>query len=250
MAIVWMKQSGATRYEVRSAGNSVRLYTNGVFHSQYNPSSPVTGSVWDLLMLPAFLHDPASIKRVLVLGVGGGAVTRQLDHFLDAEKIVGVELDPVHLHVARKYFGNDRHNIELVEADAVDWVKHYRGPKFDMIIDDIFGEEAGEPLKAVEADASWFATLLRVLTAKGVLVSNFVSPIELRRCAYLSDERVRARFSSAFQLTTPLYENAVGVFCRREADSKQLRKNLAAFRELDTRKKGCRLRYTIRRIGA
>ena len=101
MALLWHKQDGNTRYEVRSAGNTRRLYTNGVFHSQYNSTQPVTGSVWDLLLLPAFFLPASSLKRVLVLGVGGGAVIRQLNHFLQPEQIVGVELNPVHLEVAR-----------------------------------------------------------------------------------------------------------------------------------------------------
>jgi len=58
---------------VRSAGYSLRLYTDGVFHTQYNPGNPLTGHIWDLLMLPAFFYEPDTIKRVLVLGVGGVA---------------------------------------------------------------------------------------------------------------------------------------------------------------------------------
>lgn len=54
MAIVWSRQLSGVHYEVRSAGNSLRLYTDGVFHSQYNPCRLITGHVWDLLMLPAF----------------------------------------------------------------------------------------------------------------------------------------------------------------------------------------------------
>ena len=72
MALLWSEQDGDSRYEVRSAGNTRRLYTNGVFHSQYNPNNPVTGSVWDLLLLPAFFLPPGRPRRVLVLGVGGG----------------------------------------------------------------------------------------------------------------------------------------------------------------------------------
>ncbi len=74
MAIVWSKKVAETRYEVRSAGSPLRLYTDGVFHSQYNPEQLLTGHVWDLLMLPAFFYPKNTIKRVLVLGVGGGAV--------------------------------------------------------------------------------------------------------------------------------------------------------------------------------
>ncbi|WP_455210375.1 spermidine synthase, partial [Kaarinaea lacus] len=145
MALLWSEQSGGTRYEVRTAGNSLRLYTDGVFHSQYNPTNPITGSVWDLLFLPAFFYPPQRIKRVLVLGVGGGAVMRQLLHFVDPDEIVGVELNATHLMLAKKYFGLRRKKITLIEDDAVQWMRHYRGDKFDMIIDDVFAEQDGSP---------------------------------------------------------------------------------------------------------
>ena len=91
------------RYQVRTAGRTRRLYTNGVFHSQYNPANPVTGHVWDLLMIPAFFHAPDSVQRVLVLGVGGGAVIGLLRRFVSPAAVVGFELSPLHVFVARRF---------------------------------------------------------------------------------------------------------------------------------------------------
>jgi spermidine synthase len=78
VSLLWERRIGGTLYQVRNAGRTRRLYTNGVFHSQYNPARPVTGSVWDLLLLPAFFYAPGELRRVLVLGVGGGAVIQQM----------------------------------------------------------------------------------------------------------------------------------------------------------------------------
>ena len=80
------------------------------------------------------------------------------------------------------------------------------------------------------------------------MVTNFGSPGELRACAWFADERIRNQFPSAFQLTTPLYENAIGAFLRSQADSAVLRKELAAIPELDAARKSCRLNYRIRRL--
>jgi len=247
VAILWYKQDGETRYEVRSAGNSRRLYTNGVFHSQYNPACPVTGNVWDLLMLPAFFH-PRQVRRVLMLGVGGGAVIRQLNHFLKPELIVGVELNPVHLQVAREFFGVDADNVELHEADALLWMRQYRGEKFDLIIDDLFSDKEGDPQRAVTADTPWMRKLLKHLTSQGTLVVNFGSNTELKECAWFSDANVKERFPVAFGFTTPLYENAIGAFLRRPTETSALRANLASWPELDSSKKSCRLNYTVRRL--
>jgi spermidine synthase len=247
LAILWYKQTGSTRYEVRSAGNSLRLYTNGVFHSQYNPKRPVSGSIWDLLMLPAYFA-PERVRRVLLLGVGGGAVIRQLNHFLQPETVVGVELDPVHLEIAERFFEVKASNTQLFHADALHWVNEYEGERFDMIIDDLFDDTDGEPQRAVAANSRWFDHLSRLLAPHGILVSNFATTDELKACGWFRNRRLQARYPAAFRLATPLYQNAIGAFLRRPADAAQLRQNLTAFPALDTARRKGTLRYSIRRL--
>jgi spermidine synthase len=249
VAIIWQKRDGETRYEVRRAGNSLRLYTNGVFHSQYNPKQPVTGNVWDLLMLPAFFR-PQQIRRVLVLGVGGGAVIRQLNYFLEPEAIVGVELNPVHLEVARDHFAVAAENVELHEADAIWWLRQYRGERFDLIIEDLFSDNGGEPERVIAADGPWMRRLLKHLTSNGVLVINFGSAKELKSSAWFDDAALRGKLTSAYKLTTPLYENAIGAFLRGKAERVELRSNLARWSELDQARQSCRLNYALRRLKA
>ncbi|GAB4301192.1 MAG: hypothetical protein Kow0096_21830 [Thiohalomonadaceae bacterium] len=247
MALLWFRQDGADRYEVRSAGKARRLYTNGVFHSQYNPRQPVSGSVWDLLMLPAFFA-PWEVRRVLVLGVGGGAVIHQLNHFLAPQVIVGVELNPVHLVVARRFFGVRAANVTLHEADALRWVRQYRGPPFDLIIDDLFGDADGEPQRVVAADGRWFRQLGRLLAPNGTLVFNFAALAELQTCAWFHEETIRRRYPSAFRLTAPQYENAIAAFLSRPTPTARLRRHLAAWPALDPARRSCRLNYRIRRL--
>lgn len=247
MAIEWCKNSNGVRYEVRSAGNSLRLYTNGVFHSQYNSESPASGSVWDLLFLPAFFSNPISIKNVLVLGVGGGAVIRQLLHFVQPESITGVELDPVHLYIARRFFKIDKKQINLQLGDAVQWLRQYSGPKFDYIVDDLFTDVSGEPERAVAADKEWFFLLLKNLSSKGVLAMNFVSPKELRKCAYFSNKQVKTQFKSAFKLETPSNENAIGAFSKQACNIKSLQRNLSE-PKLKSVCRNCGDKYRVRSI--
>lgn len=247
MALLWFRQDGDTRYEVRSAGNSVRLYTNGVFHSQYNPRQPVSGSVWDLLLLPAFFA-PATVQRVLLLGVGGGTLIRQFNHFLAPQAIVGVELNPVHLDVARRWFGVAAGNVALHQADALRWVRQYRGAPFDLIIDDLFGDAGGEPRRAVTADGRWFRRLGLLLAPGGTLVFNFASAAELKSSAWFHDAGIRDRYPAAFRLTAPHYENAVGAFLRRPTPVARLRRQLAAFPALDPARRSCRLNYRIQSL--
>ena len=248
MSILWERDTGDTLYQVRQAGRSMRLYTNGVLHSQYNPGRPLTGSVWDLLLLPAFFMPAGAVRRVLVLGVGGGAVIRQLNHFLSPELIVGVELNPVHLEVAREYFEVEQENVELVEADARWWLKQYRGEPFDLIIDDLFTDADGDPQRAVAADGPWMRGLLKQLSPEGVLVCNFGSPEELKESAYFTQASIGQRFAAAFQLSTPLYENAIGAFLRQPSDSAVLRERLRHVPGLNPDLASSKLNYRIRKL--
>ncbi len=241
--MIWFRQKGEDRYEVRRAGNSLRLLTNGVFHSQYNPEDPVTGSVWDLLLLPAFALPKGRPARVLLLGVGGGAVVRQLNRFLSPDLIVGIELSPVHLQVAREVFGALAPNICLLEADARDWLAHYRGPAFDLVIDDLFGHADGEAQRAIPADEQWCRQLWSVVSPDGVLVMNFESEAQLRRAAHCREPAVRRCWVEGQSLSTPHYENAIGAFFRRAPDWEAFEARLRAQPELDQRQARCRLRY-------
>jgi len=248
MALIWRKQVSGTQYEVRSAGNSMRLYTDGVFHSQFNPKHILTGHVWDLLMIPAFFYPKGTVKRVLVLGVGGGSVLHMLRYFISPEKIIGVELNPVHISVARRFFNLKHQSIELIQADAITWLENYRGEKFDMIIDDLFMEEAGEPVAVVNANGKWFSRMLKNLNKGGVIVRNFINKTELLDSAGISNKFISSKFASTFMLTSCLNENFVGVYTRIQVSSRGLRQNLAKTPKLNPNLKTSRLRYRIRQL--
>ncbi|VAW77242.1 hypothetical protein MNBD_GAMMA13-111 [hydrothermal vent metagenome] len=247
MSILWEKYSGDTDYQVRQAGRSLRLYTNGVLHSQYNPNRPVTGSVWDLLWLPAFFYPKDRLQRILVLGVGGGAVIRHLHDFIQPEQIVGVELNKVHLSIARRFFQVKGRAIQLHHADAVNWVKRYNGPPFDLIIDDLFGDYDGEPQRSVTADSAWVNCMSTMLAEEGLIVSNFATRLELEVSAYLLSTCCRKQFASAFALSTAQNYNAVGVFIRRRVTTRQMRARLKTIPLLDPGK-STGARYKIRTL--
>lgn len=245
MAIVWQQTVGGSHYQVRSAGRTRRLYTNGVFHSQYHPDRALAGGIWDLLWLPALFRPPGRIRRVLLLGVGGGAVIHALQRHVRPVEIVGVERNPVHLQVARRFFGVTDRLARLVQGDAVHWLQDYHGPSFDMIIDDLFGEENGEPVRAVPASGGWCRTLLRHLDRNGILVMNHMGYPELDASGCVATARLARRFESVYRLSLPAYENAIGVFLRSEGSRRVFTANLATLPGDVKKQTGLR----IRRLG-
>ncbi len=250
MAVVWERKTNSGVYQVRTAGKTVRLYKDGVFHSHYNPNHIVTRGVWDLLVLPSLLHPPASLRRVLMLGVGGGAAVHLLNHFVEPEHITAIELDPLHLSVAKSFFKVNYANTELIEGDAIAWVEQHaakrNSPKFDLIIDDLYGEEEGEPVRAVEANRDWCEQLLALLSDDGLLVSNFVTAKELRSSAYVSKRAVRKQFKSAFKFTNPLYQNQIAALSKRACSVRDFRERVSEHRELRTSR--YQKTYSIRKL--
>lgn len=248
LAIIWQKIIGGTRYEIRKAGNSTRLYTDSVFHSQFNPDHPITRSVWDLLMLPAFFGKPENVKRILVLGVGGGSVIQLLHRFISPKEIIGIDINPAHLKIAKRFFGINNKMATLYAADAISWLGEYRGPPFDMIIDDLFGEQDGEGVRPVDLNPKWLNLLNKHTTRNGLIVANLVDSKMLRQSAYFTNKRVNQHFKSVFQLTIPQLENIVAVFLKNKSTSKQLRKNIGQIPELSYRSGPNKINMRIRDI--
>lgn len=226
MAVLWEKQTGGVHYEVRTAGGSLRLYTNGVLHTQYNPKRRWTGSVWDLLTMTTLLRPPQQIRRVLVLGVGGGAAIRQLLQFFPEAQITGVELNPVHVQVAKRFFGLRDAGVELVCANAVTYLALYDGAPFDLIIDDLFGDRDGIPCRAVTADADWLDLLATHLAPGGQLTINFAGSSDAGRAPWR--DVFGPRFPAVLSLSTPGCENRVLGFLPAAATVADLQRALAA----------------------
>ncbi len=228
MAILWRKVVKGDVYEVRSAGNSRRLYSNGVYHSHYNPSHALSHSVWDLLMLPVLFQPRGSVKRVLLMGVGGGTVIKLLKRYINPERIIGVEINPLHLTVAKKYFNITPQDAELVCADAIEWIKNYQGPAFDLIIDDMFGHVQGEIYRAVNLDAKWMALLNRNLSKDGVLVINTTEPATIKQSAYFTNKRISNMFAVLYRMKHPGCDNYIAAFFKSHRSKRDLHANVNA----------------------
>jgi spermidine synthase len=247
VGIVWQKKINGKQYEVRSAGKTRRLYTDGVFHSQYNPNRTLTSNVWDLISLPAFFLDADKIRRILVLGVGGGAVIRQYLQWFPHADIIGIELDVTHLGIAKRFFGIKSKKATLIEADAIEWVKRYRGLAFDIVIDDLFAEVDGEPGRVITANTAWLKQLTRLLTPHGILIMNFTESKDLRDCAVVTSKEYSGIFESAYRLMTPLYENQIGVFLKQNSTANEWRKRIRAH-PLNREFEQCQEKYQMRRL--
>ncbi|HAM74930.1 hypothetical protein [Alloalcanivorax venustensis] len=247
MAVVWQRQEDGVLYQVHRRGDRMRLFANGVQHSEFHPKRLVTGSVWDLLWLPALLSEPQRFRRVLILGLGGGTLLPPIRELLAPDKLIAVELDPHHLAVAREVFSVVGEGEQTVLGDAVAWLNAYDGEPFDLIIEDLFAPDNEAVSRAVPADRAWVRTLARHVSARGTLVMNFGDFTEYRQ-SHAADQHAMKGWSSRFRLSCGDCHNAVVAFTRDPARSVHLRRRLQQDARLAPLLRRGRLDYHIRQL--
>src|SRR5262245_14967870 len=81
---------------------------------------------------------PQDIKRVLILGLGGGSIPTYLGRFLPDATIDSVELDPGVIDAAKTYFGmRETSKSRLIDSDGRVFLKRHSEP-YDIIMVDAF----------------------------------------------------------------------------------------------------------------
>jgi len=223
LSVLWEAETGGTSYSVRSHGATIRLYSNGVFHSQWNPDRPFNGGIWDCLSLPVLYRPPADTKRILLLGLGGGAVIQQLSQLLPFEHVEAVDIDAVHIDIAQRWFGIDDERVQLIHADAISWLSRYNGLPFDLIIDDLFGHDEGQPVRAAPLTSEWIDLMRLHLVDSGLLIVNSVDARQLKTAASTFAD---SGFQHGYRWTLPGYENAIGVFSQQSLQAREWSRHL------------------------
>jgi predicted membrane-bound spermidine synthase len=243
VAIIWQFVDETTRYEVRSAGSSIRLYTNGAFHTQYSPKKLFTGGVWDLLSLPALFTKLTPSPSVLMLGVGGGSAIHQLLRLLSPREILGIELNPVHIEIAESFFNLKSKNLKLLEADALKWIDKSQ-KQYDVLVDDLFIDSSDDPIRPFKCDEKWIRKLNRRVTKNGLLIQNHLTKDDALASASMS----KRHFQSALMFTTLRYENVITAFYKQKVEARTGR--FAALRTIEgiDRKSLRNLQFKVQKI--
>ncbi|HVH17300.1 MAG TPA: fused MFS/spermidine synthase [Myxococcota bacterium] len=167
------RRSSDSRVEVREGRNGRALRVDGTFASWYVPGRAHTGSVWDALAAPLCWLPPTRRRAVLVLGLGAGSAARLVRALAPRARIVGVERSAEVLRAARRHFDLDALGVEIVHADAREYLAESRA-HFDIVIEDLFVGTARTVRKPDWVLASGLAAAARRLSRGGILVANSI----------------------------------------------------------------------------
>lgn len=114
------------------------------------------------------------LKRTLIIGLGCGDCAFEIQNHYRQAKMVGVEIDPHVVEMARCYFDLATvKNLNITVADGIRYVaklaRSQRPLKFDLIIVDAF---LGNEMPKSFQTKTFFKQLAKLLTHDGVVIYN------------------------------------------------------------------------------
>jgi spermidine synthase len=137
-----------------------------------DPSSVLTGDVWDgHLVLPfASLSEPP--RRVAILGNAAGTTSRAYEEFFPRTRVDGVEIDGELSEIGRRYFDMNNPRLHLYHEDARPFLRRIDA-RYDVISVDAYRQPY---IPFYLATVEFFESVRDHLREGGVLVVNAGHP--------------------------------------------------------------------------
>jgi spermidine synthase len=180
-------------------------------------------------MFLSYLFSPKP-QNVLMIGLGGGAMTRFLEKYDPKAAMDVVEIDPIIIEVARRYFWvGERPGLKIVNQDGFEYLKSCNS-KYDVIYMDAFlkpaadTDETGVPLRL--KTLRFYADLQTKLNPGGVVVFN----LNPHRDLVDDVKNIKEAFPNAYVFRMPGQEGlvVVGSTARARLKSGELLNRAAA----------------------
>ena len=169
---------------------ALELRVDGTFASLYRAETPLTGSVWDALAAPILALPEGRRLSLLILGLGGGSAARLARALAPRARIVGVEIDPRVVALARRWFGLGELGLEVVRADAEGFLAGCR-ERFDAVLEDVFVGPGRAVRKPDWIVGGGLARAAACVAPGGVLASNALDEAPaVERCLAAAFPRV------------------------------------------------------------
>ncbi|HEX7151577.1 MAG TPA: fused MFS/spermidine synthase [Thermoanaerobaculia bacterium] len=169
--VLFVGDSPYHRVTVRERQGSVRVLNFALatqssmrLDDPLGPGNPYT----DSMHITRFMRP--QLRRVLIIGLGGGTTAKQFVHYYPDVHVDVVEVDPVVVDVAQKYFGvQTSERLRIYTGDGRMFLKHSK-QKWDLIIIDAYTTNRyGDTIPAHLATREFFEEVSRHLNDGGVL---------------------------------------------------------------------------------
>ncbi|HEX5613289.1 MAG TPA: fused MFS/spermidine synthase [Burkholderiales bacterium] len=187
---------GTLIHQRRSDFSDIRVLESGAYRYLQFGASRVVETLMDLrephrlqhpysrVAMLGFLYAPQT-RRCLLIGLGGGAMVRFINHHFPQVRLDVVEIDPAVVAVAREFFGTgEGAQTRIVVADGFEYLER-SSQTYDLILVDAHldpdkrTDASGHPL-TLQSEA-FFASIQRRLEPGGVVMFNSLAGAESRR---------------------------------------------------------------------
>lgn len=189
--------------EVWASDRAAEFRVAGAVHAWWHRDRFLTGLAWDNLVAASLLRPAGPPRSLLMLGLAGGTSLRAIRHLLPDVRLVAVDLDPGIVALARRHMHLDDLGIETHEADAYDWLRAYRGPRFDVAIDDVYQALPHDVARPSHGAGAVVGLLRRAVDRDGVVVANLVTGPGHRSVQSAFRKAFGAHFKTVRSVTTP-----------------------------------------------
>lgn len=130
------------------------------------------------------------IRKILILGLGGGSMVGVLKNFYPKAEISGVDIDEKMIKLGKKYLGLS--NIIMMISDAAEFVeKDKEKERFDLIITDLF---VGCDSPASCEAKKFVSGIYSLLNSSGIYIANRSYMLKYRKETDLYVSHVREFF--------------------------------------------------------
>jgi spermidine synthase len=168
---------------------------------------------------------PQEVKRVLVLGLGGGAVPLYLARFLPDATVDSVEVDPGVIEAAKKYFGlRETERFHLIEGDGRLYLNRH-SEKYDVIVLDAF---SGSYIPFHMMTKEFYQLVREHLAPHGVVAINILPSVKLYDSNVRTLKQVFDNLDFFDSGNPTVEETNVIVFGRLDAASEEQQRQQAA----------------------
>ena len=181
---------------VVQVGDRIDLDVEGATYATWHPTRLLTGYSWDALSMACLLRSAGPPRSILMLGLGGGTVARQLRRFLPEVRLVGVEIDAGVVDVARRHLHLDDSAVEVHVDDAYAWLAR-SDERFDVVIDDLFLTGATDVVRSRVPEGDTLALVRRRVAPGGLVVANLITDSGEHATVR---KQTRAAFRDAFRV--------------------------------------------------
>ena len=171
---------------VEDDGDIRTLRFNGSWETKMSKSNPLTGhfEYTEYFQMPWLWNH--NIKRVLMAGLGGGSTQRAYQHYFTNVLAETVEIDPVVVEVAKKYFGVTESPILQIHTNDARVFLRRTTNTYDVILMDAYATTRyGSSLPKQLTTQEFFKIAFDHLGTNGVLGYNVIGQIQGSRSSII-----------------------------------------------------------------